>query len=165
MEKNGSNSKITLAVGLVISIAVCFIAGGIGGAATAGSVDSDWFVELQKPSWNPPNWLFGPVWSVLYLMMAVAAWMVWKRSGFVEAKLALSWFGFHLLLNIFWSVLFFGMQQVGWAAVEIVVLWLSIAVTIALFRRHSVVAAAMLIPYILWVSFATVLNMTIWSLN
>ncbi|MDG1874938.1 MAG: tryptophan-rich sensory protein [Mariniblastus sp.] len=160
-----SHSNATLALAFVISIAICFSAAAIGGWATAGSVTSDWFVELSKPSWNPPNWLFGPVWSVLYFMMSVAAWLVWKKSGLKNAKLELGWFGAHLLLNVAWSVLFFGMQAPGWAAIEIIILWVSIAMTIVLFFRHSKLAAYLLTPYLAWVSFATFLNLTIWSLN
>ncbi|MCL4119605.1 UNVERIFIED_CONTAM: hypothetical protein GTU68_060950 [Idotea baltica] len=133
--------------------------------ATAGSVGSDWFVELNKPAWNPPNWIFGPVWSWLYLMMAIAAWLVWRESSLLKSRLALGWFGFHLILNILWSVLFFGLQQPGWAALEIVILWVSILVSIVLFSRHSKLAAGLLVPYLLWVTFASVLNYTIWSLN
>lgn len=160
-----SQSTPALAFGLVISIAICFCAAAVGGWATSGSVGSDWFVELNKPSWNPPNWLFGPVWSVLYLMMAIAAWLVWKQAGLSDGKFALIWFGAHLVLNVLWSVLFFGMQQIGWAAVEIVLLWIFIAVAIVLFYRHSKPAAALLVPYLLWVTFATALNITIWNLN
>ncbi len=97
--------------------------------------------------------------------MAISAWLVWKRSGLANAKLALGWFAFHLMLNILWSVLFFGLKQPGWAALEIVVLWISVAVSIALFYRHSRLAAGLLVPYLLWVTFATVLNFTIWSMN
>lgn len=151
--------------GLTVSIAACFLAASIGALATTGSVDSEWFVELNKPTWNPPNWLFGPVWSLLYLMMAVAAWLVWKQSGLGKAKPALCWFGFHLVLNVLWSVLFFGLQQPGWAFLEIVALWLSIVVSIVLFYPHSKLAAGLLVPYFLWVTFASFLNFTIWSLN
>ena len=158
-------SKATLAIGLVVSIALCFFAAGIGGWATAGSVDSEWFVTLNKPSWNPPNWLFGPVWSALYLMMGIAAWLVWMRSEPGKSMFALGWFGFHLMLNVLWSVLFFGLQQPGWSAVEIVLLWCSIVVSIVLFYRHSRLAAGLLVPYLMWVTFASYLNYTIWSLN
>ena len=164
-EISESRSKVSLASGLFVSIVICFLAASIGGLATSSSVGSDWFIELTKPSWNPPNWIFGPVWSVLYLMMAVAAWLVWKQSGFTESKIALAWFVFHLLLNIFWSVVFFGLQQTGWAALEILILWISIAISIVLFYRHSKLAAVLLVPYFLWVTFAAVLNITIWSLN
>lgn len=152
-------------IGMVVSIAVCFLAAGIGGMATAGSVDSEWFVGLQKPTWNPPNWLFGPVWTALYFMMSIAAWLVWRQSGFAGSKPALGWFAFHLILNVMWSVLFFGWQQPGWAAVEIVLLWITIVVSMALFYRHSKLAAGLLIPYLLWVTFAAFLNYRIWSLN
>ena len=150
---------------LAISIAICFGAAAIGGMATAGSVTSDWFFQLKKPSWNPPNWIFGPVWSALYFMMAFAAWLVWKHSGGARARVALGWFAFHLLLNIGWSVLFFGQRQIGWAVVEIGFLWLAIVITMALFYRHSRFATAILVPYLLWVSFASFLNYTIWTLN
>ncbi len=152
-------------MGLVICLVICFSAAGVGGLATAGSVNSDWFSELIKPEWNPPDWVFGPVWSILYLMMAISAWLVWRCPGSETAKWALSWFGFHLILNVMWSVLFFGLQRPGWAAIEIVLLWISILISIGLFYRDSKLAAGLLIPYLLWVSFATYLNITIWSLN
>ena len=160
-----TRSAFVLAMGLVVSIALCFAAAALGSLATSSAVGSDWFTQLNKPSFNPPNWIFGPVWSLLYLMMAIAAWQVWKVAGWASSKLALGWFGFHLLLNISWSVLFFGLRQPGWAAIEIVFLWISIAVCIALFYRHSKLAAALLVPYFLWVSFASFLNYSIWSLN
>lgn len=164
-EDQPTRSKASLAVGLAVSIAICGLAGAIGGIATADSVTGDWFVELAKPAWNPPNWIFGPVWSILYLMMGIAAWWVWKQAGLAKAKFTLAWFGFHLMLNTAWSILFFGMEQPGWAAIEIVVLWLSIAISMRLFFRHSKLAAGLLIPYLMWVSFATCLNFAIWSLN
>lgn len=159
-----SPSATTLAIGLAISIAVCFLAAGVGGFATTSSVNG-WYTQIDKPSWNPPSWIFGPVWSTLYLMMGVSAWLVWKNSGLKKSKLALGWFAFHLLLNILWSVLFFGLQQPGWALVEIIVLWISIAIAIVLFYHHSKLAAGLLVSYLLWVSFATFLNYAIWSLN
>jgi benzodiazapine receptor len=163
-EQAQRRSTLALAIALVISIAICFLAGGIGGFSTTSSVNG-WYADISKPSWNPPNWIFGPVWSVLYLMMAISAWLVWKQSGFENSKLALGWFLFHLFLNVFWSILFFGMQQPGWALVEVVGLWLSIAFTIVLFYRHSKLAARLLVPYLLWVTFAAFLNYSIWSLN
>ncbi len=162
--EQASRSAGVLVIGLMVSIALCFLAGGIGSIATTSSVNG-WFAEVNKPTWNPPNWIFGPVWSTLFLMMGVSAWLVWKQAGFQNAKFELGWFAFHLLLNILWSVLFFGLQQMGWACVEIVVLWLSIAATMVLFYRHSKLAAGLLIPYLLWVSFAAFLNYTIWRLN
>jgi tryptophan-rich sensory protein len=149
---------------LVGCIAICFAAAGLGSIATASSVDN-WFADLEKPSFNPPNWIFAPVWTVLYLMMAAAAWLVWKTSGFGQARLALSWFAVQLGLNLFWSVVFFGMQEPGFALIEIVLLWISIAVTISVFARHSQLAAYLMTPYFLWVSFAAILNFSIWWLN
>lgn len=163
-EANKNRSVPALAVGLALSIVACFVAGAIGGIATTSSVNG-WYAELDKPSWNPPDWIFGPVWSVLYLMMAIAAWLVWKNSTLEKSRFALGWFAFHLLLNVLWSVLFFGLRQPGWAFIEIVVLWISIVITIVLFYRHSKPAAGLLVPYLSWVTFAAVLNFTIWSIN
>ncbi len=151
-------------VGLVISVAICFSCAAIGSAATTPQL-ADWFANLQKPTWNPPNWVFAPVWTTLFAMMAVAAWLVWRKSGFRNSRLALSWFGIQLALNVGWSVLFFGCQQPGFALVEIVLLWLAIAITASLFAQHSKLAAGLLLPYLGWVSFASVLNFAIWSLN
>ena len=152
------------AAGLVASILICFAAAGMGGLATTSGLES-WYGELNKPSWNPPNWLFGPVWSMLYTMMAIAAWMVWRRVRWPESRIAIGLFAFQLALNSLWSLLFFGMQRPGWAALEIVVLWVAILATIVAFWKHSKVAGGLLIPYLMWVSFATVLNFTIWRLN
>ena len=157
-------SAANLAIGLIAWIGICFLAGAIGGLATTSSV-TGWYAEINKPAWNPPGWIFGPVWSTLYLMMGVSSWLVWKNSSFQESKLALGWFVFHLLLNVLWSIVFFGLRQPGWAMVEIVVLWISIVIAIALFYRHSKLAAGLLVPYWLWVSFAAFLNFTIWSMN
>ncbi|MGI9515880.1 MAG: TspO/MBR family protein [Pirellulaceae bacterium] len=151
-------------VALVASLAVCFAAAAIGGWVTTSSL-ADWYAGINKPAWNPPEWLFGPVWTTLFAMMSVAAWLVWRASGFRGAQLAFVWFGLQLLLNVFWSFLFFGQRNPGWAAIEIVVLWLAIAITIALFWKHSRLAALLMVPYLLWVSFAAFLNFTIWQLN
>lgn len=159
-----SRSPQALAIGLVIAIIVCFSAAAIGGFATTSSVNG-WYAEIEKPSWNPPNWIFGPVWSLLYLMMAIAAWQVWRVAEPGSARLALGWFAAQLLLNVGWSILFFGLQQPGWAAIEIIALWLAIAITLVLFYRHSKLAGGLLVPYWLWVSFATALNVAIWSIN
>ena len=164
MNIEGRRSIAKLSVGLIVSILFCFAAGAIGGMATASSVD-DWYSEVIKPPWNPPNWIFGPVWSILYLMMGVSAWLIWKESQFKKANLELGWFAFHLVLNVLWSVIFFGLQSPGWAAIEIVLLWISIAVSILLFFRRSKLAAIMLVPYLAWVTFAMFLNYSIWYLN
>jgi tryptophan-rich sensory protein len=141
-----------------------FAAAAIGGTATGGSV-RDWYPTLMKPAWNPPAWLFGPVWTVLYVMMAVAAWLVWRRAGWDGARLALTVFFVQLALNAAWSIIFFGLRNSGAAFAEILVLWGAIAGTLVLFWQVNVPAAVLFIPYLAWVSFAAVLNFTIWRLN
>jgi tryptophan-rich sensory protein len=125
-----------------------------------------WFQTIQKPSWNPPNWLFAPVWTSLYVLMGIALFLVWKSNvtGKVKQK-AISLFAIQLALNFCWSFIFFNQHQIGWALVEIVVMWLFILLTIFAFAPISKVAAWLLVPYISWVSFATILNYTIWQLN
>jgi translocator protein len=122
-------------------------------------------MSLEKPAFNPPSWVFGPVWTVLYAMMAVAAWLVWREAGFGGATAALSLFFVQLALNLAWSGIFFGLRQPGWALVEIAVLWAAILATMILFFRHSTLAGWLLVPYLLWVSFASVLNAALWRLN
>ena len=151
-------------VGLLVAIVVCFAAAGIGSLATVGAIPT-WYAALHKPSWNPPNWIFGPVWSLLYLMMAVAAWQVWRTAGWSGARLALGLFASQLVLNVGWSVVFFGLERPGWAFVEIVGLWCTILATLLLFRPISPVAALLLVPYLLWVTFASALNFAVWRLN
>ena len=125
----------------------------------------EWFRTLVRPSFAPPNWLFGPVWTLLYSMMAISAWLVWRASGFAKARTALTVFAVQLVLNATWSGLFFGLHNMGLAFAEIILLWIAIATTIAAFRTHSKLAAYMLLPYLAWVSFASVLNYGFWSLN
>jgi benzodiazapine receptor len=141
-----------------------FSAAAIGSAATATSVGT-WFVTLNKPSWNPPGWLFGPVWTTLYVLMAIAAWRVWRRAEAAAARRTLVWFGAQLALNALWSVLFFGLRRPGWAFAEIFVLWSVLATLLIRFWRADRVAGALWAPYVAWVSFATVLNGSIWWLN
>ena len=124
-----------------------------------------WYADLAKPAWNPPNWIFAPVWTFLYLLMGVAAWIVWRRVGWTRGRGPLGVFVLQLVLNFTWSWIFFGAHLMGWALVEIVVLWLAILLTIVLFSRRSVTAAALLVPYLLWVTFATALNAALWRLN
>ena len=152
------------AVLLLGFIATCFAAAGLGAAATATSVGG-WYQTLAKPSWNPPDWLFGPVWSVLYFLMAVAAWLVWRRGGWSAARSALIWFGIQLALNVLWSVVFFGMQQPGFAFAEIIALWLAIVATMVAFRGKSVAATILMVPYFAWSTFAAVLNFELWRMN
>jgi len=145
---------------LIAFVVMCFAAAGIGGFFPP----DDWYASLNRPSYAPPNWVFGPVWTMLYLMMAVAGWLVWKSNA-AGRTLALTMFGVQLLLNAAWSVIFFGWHEPGWALLEMSTLWLAILFTIVLFKRHSVIAAVLLIPYLAWVSFAAVLNYGFWSLN
>lgn len=150
---------------LIISVTIPLLVGGLSGFFTVTGVES-WYQTINKPSWNPPNWIFGPVWTALYIMMGVALFLVWKSSGNANTKkLALLLFAAQMLLNFFWSFIFFSLQQPGWAFAEIVVLWLLILATIFAFARLNNMAAWLLVPYISWVSFAAILNFTIWQLN
>jgi translocator protein len=126
------------------------------------SPPGDWYASLAKPSWNPPGWLFGPVWTVLYGMMAVAAWLVWRRQGWCRA---LGIYLAQLLLNAAWTPIFFGAHEIGWALAEIIVLWVAILCTLLAFLRVSKPAGWMLVPYLAWVSFAAFLNFTLWRMN
>ena len=121
-----------------------------------------WYASLHKPEWNPPSWIFGPVWTALYLMMAVAAWMVWRRDGWRRAL----WLYFtQLALNAAWTPVFFGAREIGWAFVVILALWVAILVTLQAFLRVSRAAASLLLPYLAWVFFAALLNFTLWRMN
>ena len=142
-------------------LALCFAA-----AATAVFVSTDgWYAGLQKPSWNPPSWLFGPAWSLLYILMAVAAWLVWREGGWKAQGRALRLFLLQWFLNALWTPLFFGLHRPGLAFAEIVLLWLAIVATLWSFWRARKLAGLLLVPYLAWVTFATVLNFTIWRLN
>jgi benzodiazapine receptor len=157
-------SAIKQIVGLIISISACFAAAGIGSMATTPNIPT-WYAELSKPTWTPPNWLFAPVWTALFLAMAVAAWLVWRQQASGTVRGALILFAVQLLLNTLWSVLFFGLQRPGWAAVEIAVLWIAILFTLIAFWQRSRWAGLLFVPYLLWVSFAGVLNVAVWHLN
>ena len=136
-------------------------------AAAGGAMfpPGEWYASLNKPSWNPPGWIFGPVWTTLYAFMAVAAWLVWKRGGFAAQARPLSLYLIQLGLNAAWTPLFFGLQKPWIAAGEMVLLWIAILLTmIAFFRVHRV-AGLLFLPYLLWVSFALVLNITLARLN
>ena len=151
-------------LGLLASLLICFAAAGLGGLATAPQIPT-WYAQLAKPTWTPPDGVFGPVWTLLYAMMAVAAWLVWRPGGFAAAKLPLVLFGIQLGLNTLWSLLFFGLQRPGWAAIEIVLLWVAILATTSAFWARSRAAGGLMIPYLLWVTFAVVLNFVIWQMN
>jgi translocator protein len=142
-------------------VALCLAVGATGGAVTAPSV-IEWYPTLIKPSWNPPSWLFAPVWTILFIMMAFAAWLVWKAGN---SRAAMILWGGQLALNLAWSFLFFGARSPMLGLIEIAFLWLSIAATIFLFAQKSRVAAYLMVPYLCWVSFATALNAAIVMLN
>jgi benzodiazapine receptor len=147
---------------LGICLGVCFGAAAFGALFMPGA----WYAGLAKPPLTPPNWVFGPVWTTLYLLMAIAAWTVWNRAGTLSrAARPAGWFVLQLVLNAGWSALFFGLHAPLFALIEIVVLWGTIAATIAAFARVSRFAAAMLVPYLAWVSLATYLNAGLWWLN
>ena len=148
-------------LGLLAWVLACFAAAAFGGLFMPGA----WYASLNKPPWNPPNWLFAPVWTTLYLGMALAAWLVWRRGGFRANAAALGWFLAQLGLNALWTPLFFGLKQPGIAFVEIVFLWLAIAITLVRFWGRQRAAALLLAPYLAWVSFASALNFTLWRLN
>ena len=129
--------------------------------ATTPEIDG-WYQTLAKPSWNPPAGIFGPVWTTLFVMMGVAGWLVWQRATSIGPLVL---FGVQLVLNVGWSWIFFGWHQPGWAFVEIVVLWLAILATTLAFFRVSRLAGWLFVPYLAWVTFASVLNFTIWRMN
>ena len=148
---------------LIISILIPFLASAIGGFFTSTSV-STWYVSLIKPSFNPPSWVFGPVWTLLYLLMGIALYLIWVEK-YKNKKPAFTIFGIQMFLNALWSVLFFGLQKSLFAFIEIVFLWAAILATIIYFYRINKTSAYLLIPYILWVSFAAVLNFYLFILN
>jgi tryptophan-rich sensory protein len=149
---------------LILLFAVCLLTGALGSLATSTSVNS-WYVELSKPTWTPPSWVFGPAWTLLYIMMAVAAWLVWRKGYTADVRFALTLFGVQLLVNGLWSYLFFGLRWPGGALVNIAVLWVAIAATAIAFARVSQPATWLMIPYLAWVSFAMTLNLEIWRRN
>ena len=154
---------------LIISISIPLIAGLIGSLFTYPVIDT-WYASLNKPFFNPSSWIFGPLWTVLYVMMGIAVFLVWKKSaGFgwkdVQIATALIIFDIQLMLNLLWTVLFFGWQSPFFAFLEIILLWFTILVTILKFKRIDRRAAYLMIPYLLWVSFAAVLNYSIMVLN
>ncbi len=148
----------------IVSIVIAQLAGIVGSLFTVNSVRT-WFQTIIKPSWNPPSWVFGPVWIILYTLMGISAYLVFKQKDVKDVKLALSVYGVHLLLNALWSVLFFGLKNPGFAFFEIIILLVFIVITMVLFWRINTLAGVLLLPYLVWVSFATFLNYTIWQLN
>lgn len=149
------------AAGLAVCIAVTFLAPALGAWAMPG----EWYATLRKPSWNPPAWIFGPVWTALYLMMATAAWLVWRRGGWAAQRRALTLYLVQLALNAAWTPIFFGLKMPGLAFAVILLLLAAIVAAAFAFRGVHKGAAALLAPYIAWVSFAAFLNFTLWRLN
>ncbi|MDZ7721014.1 MAG: TspO/MBR family protein [Balneolaceae bacterium] len=164
------NSKIKRSTlsnigGLIFWVGICYFVAWTGAQVSPGIASPEWYNALNKPSWNPPAWIFGPVWTTLYTLMGIAAWLVWKKFGFQYAKSALTAFLIQLILNGLWSQLFFGLKVPGWAFGEIFLLLAAILITTYLFSNKVKLAAWLMVPYLLWVGFATVLNGTIWWIN
>ncbi len=136
----------------------------VAGVSTLFTIPT-WYATLHKPSFNPPNAIFGPVWTILYALMAAAAWLVWKQPGSTARTRALRLFYLQLTLNFAWSLLFFGQHRIGLALLDIALLWVAILATTVSFLGLRRLAGALLIPYLLWVAFASVLNLRIWQLN
>ena len=153
-------------VKIIAAVAVCLAIGYFSGTVTRSAI-LDWYPTLEKPSFNPPNWIFAPVWTALYIMMGIAAGLVWNRIKYETevVKKALVFFIIQLILNAMWSYLFFGLRNPMLAGLEIIVLWLMIYETYIQFNKINKIAGYLFIPYLAWVSFATVLNASIWWLN
>ncbi len=150
---------------LIISIAIPLAIGFLGSYFTRPEIDT-WYQTIEKPSWQPPNWVFGPVWTTLYIMMGIAFFLVWKdESRGRNRKLAMIFWSMQLVLNFFWSWIFFNQHELGLALAEIIVLWIFIFITIVLFGKINKIAAWLMVPYISWVSFASLLTYTIYTLN
>lgn len=150
---------------IIIAILIAELAGIIGTFFTTPAIPT-WYATLLKPELAPPNWIFGPVWTTLFALMGIASYLIWEKGWHrKDVKIALSFYAFQLALNTLWSAVFFGLQNPGLALVEISLLWISILATILAFYKISRPASYLLIPYILWVSFAMYLNYAIWTLN
>lgn len=148
-------------LGLAAWLAVTYLAAFIGARFEPGA----WYDTLAKPAWNPPPWVFAPVWTILYALMAVAAWRVWRRGGWHAAHLPLALYLFQLALNALWSYLFFGRHRPDLAFADVVALWLAIVAVLLTFRRSDRLAAWLLVPYLAWTTFASALNLAVWRLN
>lgn len=149
---------------LLASLILPLGSGVIAGLFTAKGV-SEWYETLNRPSFNPPNWLFGPVWTVLYLLMGISLFIIWKQTATKERNLAIFVFLLQIILNFCWSFIFFLYHQIGFALIEIIILWISIVTMLILFYKIKPLAAYINIPYLLWVTFATVLNASYYLLN
>lgn len=152
-------------VKLVISILIPLIVGFTSSFATLGSI-STFFDVLNKPTWTPPAWAFGPIWTTLYILMGIALFLVWRKGLFrQDVKIAIAVFGIQLILNFFWTIIFFGFRSITGGLIEIIFLWIAILVNIILFYRISKTAGLLLVPYIIWVTIASYLNYTVYLLN
>ncbi len=150
--------------GALVFVVVCQAAGAIGSIFTAPNVKT-WFATINRPEIAPPNWVFAPVWTLLFALMGIAAWLVWKKRDQKQAQDGLALFFIQLFFNVMWSALFFGNQNIAAALSEIIVLWLAILLTILQFKKVSSPAAWLMLPYILWVTFAAYLNFLFYQLN
>lgn len=157
------SSRMTALLGLVLWLAACFLVAAVGASASLQA--GTFYAELVRPDWAPPGAVFGPVWTMLYAMMAVAAWVVWQRRGIRLAQIGLVLFVLQLILNALWSWLFFGWRQGALSFLDIAVLWALIVVTLVFFWRIRPLAGLLLVPYLAWVTFASALNFRIWQLN
>jgi benzodiazapine receptor len=158
-------TKIINILKLVASIIVCQIAGLLGSLVTTPAIPT-WYETLNKPFFTPPKWIFGPVWTGLYILMGISLFMVWqKRADYPRPKMALVFFFVQLILNALWSIAFFGLRSPLLGLIDIVLLWIAILLTIKSFFKILKMAALLLLPYILWVSFAVLLNSSLWILN
>jgi len=158
------NNRTKSVLGFVVALTACYGAGGVGGLLVGGAA-RDWYPALVKPSWTPPAWVFGPVWTALYGMMAVAVWLVWLRRHQQSIATPIVLFVVQLAFNMAWSPLFFGLHRPGIAFADIMLLWLALVLTVRAFLRIHSTAGVLLVPYLLWVSFAGVLNFAIWRMN
>lgn len=156
--------KRTDIIKMVTAVTLTVVLGAVGGLVTSPEIPG-WYAALNKPSFNPPNWLFGPVWTILYILMGFSYYLIWKQPASPERNKALFIFIMQFILNFCWSFIFFGMHETGWALVEMLLLWLVIITTIFSFAKLSKRAAWLLVPYMAWVSFAMILNTAIWRLN
>ena len=145
-------------------IILCLAVSGIGGVITSTSVDT-WYQALEKPPFNPPDWVFAPVWTALYILMGIAASRVWQLRSLKATRAAFAVFGFQLCLNLTWSFLFFGLQRIDLALLEIIILLCAIAINTIMFWRIERLAGLLLVPYSAWVTYATILNASLWLLN
>jgi tryptophan-rich sensory protein len=154
------NNIFKLVLALVFTVGF----GSLGAIFTVAEIPT-WYQTLIKPSFNPPNWLFGPVWTLLYTLMGIALWLVWKKPSTTDRNWAIGIFMIQFVLNFLWSIIFFKYHLLGWALLEILLMWIFILLTILFFWQHSKPASILLFPYLFWVSFATILNAAIFRLN